>query len=125
MIDQNDNAGWGTFVSFKNGALILNGNAGALGWANITEPTKVFHWDNAARDYKSAGPAEALSKVEAGTWVFVARNKTHVVVGAAKEGRVALDPGVQKLAGYLANAAGGIDHRATRAQDHSGFADGS
>ena len=86
MIDQNDNAGWGTFVSFRNGALILKGSAGALGWANITEPTKVFHWDNAARDYKSAGPAEALSKVEAGTWVFVARTKTHVVVGAAKEG---------------------------------------
>ena len=25
MIDQKDNAGWGTFVSFKNGALILKG----------------------------------------------------------------------------------------------------
>lgn len=86
MIDQNDNAGWGTFVSFKNGALILKASAGALGWANIAEPTKVFHWDNAARDYRPASPAEALSKVEAGTWVFVARNKTHVVVGAAKEG---------------------------------------
>ncbi len=87
MIDQKDNAGWGTFVSFKNGALILKGSAGAFGWANIPEPTKVFHWDTAARGYNSASPADALTKVEVGTWIFVAANKAHVVVGAGKEGR--------------------------------------
>ncbi len=87
MIDQKDNAGWGTFVSFKNGALILKGSAGALGWANIPEPTKVIHWDAPARNYKTSSSAAILEKVEAGTWIFVAANKAHVVVGAGKEGR--------------------------------------
>ena len=85
-IEQKDKAGWGTFVSFKDGTLTLKGSGGELVWSNVAEPTKVFQWDNAARNYKPASPAEALSKVEAGTWVFVAGSKAHVVVGAAKEG---------------------------------------
>ena len=88
MIDQEDNAGWGTFVSFKNGALILKGSAGSLGWASIPEQTEIFHWDAAARDYKSASPADTLTKTEVGTWVFVAANKAHIRLGAAKEGHV-------------------------------------
>ncbi len=88
MIDQKDNAGWGTFVSFKNGALILKGSAGALGWASVPETTQVFHWDTAARDYKPASPAEALTKVEVGTWVFVAANKAFIRLGVVKEGHV-------------------------------------
>ena len=84
--EQKDKAGWGTFVSFKDGTLTLKGSGGELFWNNVAEPTKVFQWDKAARNYKPASPAEALSKVEAGTWVFVAGNKAHVLVGAAKEG---------------------------------------
>jgi len=85
--NQKDRTGWGSFVSFKNGTLTLKGSAGELVWNGITEPTPVFHWENAAREYKTASPAEALSKVEAGTWVFVAENRSLIRLGAAKEGR--------------------------------------
>lgn len=84
--DQKNKAGWGTFVSFKEGTLTVKGSGGELVWNNLAEPTKVFQWDQAVREYKPASPAEALSKVEVGTWVFVADNKAHVRVGAAKEG---------------------------------------
>ena len=86
--DQKDKQNQGKFVSFKNGALIPKRSAGALGWANIPEPAKVFHWDTAARDYKSASPAEALTKVEVGTWVFMATIKAYIRLGLAKEGHV-------------------------------------
>ncbi len=81
-------AGWGTFVSFKDGTLTLKGSGGSRVWNKLAETTKVFQWDNAARDFKPASPAEALSKVAAGTWVFVAENQAHIRVGVAKEGRI-------------------------------------
>lgn len=87
-VDQLDKPGWGTFVSFKDGTLTLKGAGGGLVWKGITEKTPVFHWDGAARDYKPAGPAEAMGKVEAGTWIFVAENRELIRVGAAKEGHV-------------------------------------
>ncbi len=85
--DQKNKAGGGTFVSFKDGTLTLKGNAGELVWNNITEKTKVFLSENSDLD-KSSGIVGVLSKVEAGTWVFVAGNKSFIRVGAAKEGHV-------------------------------------
>ena len=85
---QKEKSGWGKFVSFKDGTLTLKDNAGESVWNNITEKTKIAHWDDAAHKYGPSGTVEALSKVEAGTWVFVAENKTRVHVGAAKESHV-------------------------------------
>ncbi len=84
---QMEKAGWGTFVSFKDGTLTLKGNAGELVWNNITEKTKVFLSENSDLD-KPSGIVGVLSKVEVGTWVFVAGNKTLIRVGAAKEGHI-------------------------------------
>ena len=88
MTDQQQKAGWGKFVSFLDGTLKLKGSSGELVWNNIAEPTKGFHWDTVAGAYQPASPAEALSKVEAGTWIFVAENRAFIRVGATKEGHV-------------------------------------
>lgn len=81
-------AGWGAFVSFKDGTLTLKSSGGRRVWNNLAETTKVFQWDNAARDFRPTRPAEALSKVAAGTWIFVAENQAHIRVGVEKEGHV-------------------------------------
>lgn len=86
--DQQQKVGWGKFLSFKDGTLTLKGSSGELVWNNITENTHVFHWDNAARAYQPASPAEALSNVVTGTWVFVGENKSLIRLGVAKEGHV-------------------------------------
>ena len=87
IVDQQTKAGWGTFVSFTDGTLTLKGQHGGLVWKDLNEKIPVFQWDNAAREYRPASPAEVLGKVEAGTWIFVTENRSHIRVGAAKEGR--------------------------------------
>lgn len=88
IVDQQGKAGWGSFVSFKDGTLTLNGNHGGLVWNSINDKTQVFSWDNTAREYRPFSPAEILSKAGAGTWIFVAENKAFIWIGAAKEGHV-------------------------------------
>ncbi len=82
--DQKDQAGRGKFMSFKDGTLTLKGNYGVLAWHNVTEKTQVLRWDDAAVEYKPAGNAEALHKVEAGAWVMVGGGKSVIRVGSRK-----------------------------------------
>ncbi len=81
---QNDKGGFGKFVSFKDGTLTLKGNYGELVWNRVPEATKVVTWDDAAKTYQPSGTVEVLSKVEAGTWIFVADPKALIRVGAKK-----------------------------------------
>ena len=85
VTDQKEQHGFGRFVSFKNGTLTLRGNHGILVWNNLTDKTKVVHWDHAAGEYKPSGTAEGLSKVEADAYVMVTQGRTLVRVGARKE----------------------------------------
>ena len=82
--DQQEKSGYGKFVSFKDGTLTLKGNYSGLVWHNVPEKTPVVSWDNASNSYISAGTAEVLGKVEAGTWIIVASNKALIRVGARK-----------------------------------------
>ena len=83
--DQKEQHGFGRFVSFKNGTLTLRGNHGILVWHNLTDKTKVVHWDHAAGEYKPSGTAEGLSKVEADAYVMVTLGRALIRVGARKE----------------------------------------
>ncbi len=83
--DQKEMQNQGKFVSFKDGTLILKGNYSGLVWHNITEKTKVVQWDHAAGEYKPAGTAEVLGKIELGAWVMVTAGRTLIRVGARKE----------------------------------------
>lgn len=85
VTDQKEQHGFGRFVSFKNGTLTLRGNHGILVWHNLTDKTKVVHWDHAAGEYKPSGTAEGLSKVEADAYVMVTQGKALIRVGARKE----------------------------------------
>ena len=85
VTDQKEQHGFGLFVSFKNGTLTLRGNHGILVWHNLTDKTKVVHWDHAAGEYKPSGTAEGLSKVEADAYVMVTQGKALIRVGARKE----------------------------------------
>ena len=82
--DQQEKSGYGKFVSFKDDTLTLKGNYSGLVWHNIPGKTPVVSWDNASNSYISAGTAEVLSKVEAGTWIIVGGNKALIRVGARK-----------------------------------------
>ena len=82
--DQKEQAGRGKFMSFKDGTLTLKGNYGVLAWHNVTEKTQVLRWDDAAVEYKPAGNAEALHKVEAGAWVMVGGGKSVIRIGSRK-----------------------------------------
>lgn len=85
VTDQKEQHGFGRFVSFKNGTLTLRGNHGILVWHNLTDKTKVVHWDHAAGEYKPSGTAEGLNKVEADAYVMVTQGKALIRVGARKE----------------------------------------
>ncbi len=85
VTDQKEQHGFGRFVSFKNGTLTLRGNHGILVWHNLTDKTKVVHWDHAAGEYKPSGTAEGLGKVEADAYVMVTQGRTLIRVGARKE----------------------------------------
>lgn len=82
--DQKEQAGRGKFMSFKDGTLTLKGNYGVLAWHNVTEKTQVLRWNDAAGEYKPAGNAEALHKVEAGAWVMVGGGKSLIRIGSRK-----------------------------------------
>lgn len=67
--------GQGTFVSFKDGTLTLNGREGVLEWKNIDGNTKTFLGTGedigGDRGYKPAPTVETLGQVKPGTRVFV------------------------------------------------------
>jgi hypothetical protein len=86
--DPKEQSGWGRFMSFQDGTLTLKGNSGELVWQNVTEKTTVMRWDDAAHQYLPAGTVAVLSKVERGSWVFVAANMARIQVGAGKESHV-------------------------------------
>ena len=86
-VDQKDQNGWGRFVSFKDGALTLESNAGVLlAWGRIPDGAKILQFDAAAGEYKGAAgaPGDVLAKVKAGTVVSVRDKKATIRIGARK-----------------------------------------
>ena len=83
-VDQKDKNGFGRFVSFKDGTLTIESNAGALAvWHGITEATKTSKYDPATDGYKPvAGVAGALGEVKAGTYMMVGERRAYVRIGA-------------------------------------------
>jgi hypothetical protein len=82
--DQKEKGGRGRFVSFKDGLLTLESNAGPLvSWSKIGQATKTFKWDTDANAYKQLdNAANALSQLKAGTWVMVGDGKAIIRIGA-------------------------------------------
>jgi len=83
-VDQKEKNGFGRFVSFKDGSLTLENNAGALlVWHKIAETTKTLKYDSDANDYKRVeGTAAALEQVKAGTYMTVGDKGAFVRIGA-------------------------------------------
>jgi len=86
-VDQKDKNGFGRFVSFKDGALTIESNAGALiVWNKIAETTKTFKYDPETNGYKQVeGSAAALSQVKAGTYMMVGNARSYIRIGAGKD----------------------------------------
>jgi len=85
-IDQKEKGGRGKFVSFKDGALILESNSGVLQvWSKIPDNSKTFKWDHEASKYEPVeNTTAALTQVKAGTWVTVGDGKATIRIGAKK-----------------------------------------
>ena len=83
-LDQQEKNGFGRFVSFQDGTLIIEGNSGdLLAWHKIVDTTKTFKYDPDANDYKQVeGTAAALNQVKVGTYVMVGDRLTYVRIGA-------------------------------------------
>lgn len=83
-VDQKDMRGWGRFVSFKDGTLTLESNAGVfLVWQKIGENSKTLKFDSAAGKYVQVEKtAAALDQTKAGTWVIVGDGKSDIRIGA-------------------------------------------
>ncbi|MEK6262723.1 MAG: hypothetical protein AABP62_29345 [Planctomycetota bacterium] len=85
-VDQKDKNGWGKFVSFKDGTLTLESNAGVLiVWNKIAESSKTLKFDPDTGKHKPVeSTADALNQVKAGTWVAVMNAKATIYIGAGK-----------------------------------------
>ena len=81
-VDQKEKFGFGRFVSFKDGALTLENNAGVLiAWGKISESTKALKYDPDSNDYKEVkGTIAALNEVKPGRY-----KKAFVRIGARVE----------------------------------------
>lgn len=86
-VDQKDKNGFGRFVSFKDGSLTIESNAGALlVWNKIAETTKTFKYDPETNGYKPVeGSAAALNQVKAGTYMMVGNARSYIRIGARKD----------------------------------------
>ncbi|QOV89707.1 M56 family metallopeptidase [Humisphaera borealis] len=85
-VDQKDKNGWGRFVSFKDGTLTVESNAGAhLVWTGITETVKAMVYDVQSNSYRQyEGTAAALNQAKPGTPVSVTSGKAMIRIGARK-----------------------------------------
>ncbi len=88
-VDQKDKGGWGRFVSFQDGTLTLESNAGVrLVWNNIGQSTKTQKFDAEAGKYVQVEKtAAALDQTKAGTFVMVGDGRRDIRIGA-RAGRV-------------------------------------
>ncbi len=87
-VDQKDKSGFGRFVSFKDGTLTLEGNAGVLlVWNKLAESKNSVKFDPVANEYKRVDgtTAAALKQVKAGTYVMVGDKSAYVRIGARKD----------------------------------------
>ncbi|CAN5467180.1 hypothetical protein BH11PLA2_BH11PLA2_20860 [soil metagenome] len=86
-IDQKDKSGAGRFLSFKDGALTIENNAGVLlVWNNIVENAKTVKYDADAKDYKPVSKSiEALNQVKTGTYMMIGNARSYIRIGARKE----------------------------------------
>jgi len=85
-VDQKEKFGSGRFVSFKDGTLTLENNAGFLVSWKLAEKTKALKYDPAINDYKLVpGTADALSQVKPGRYMMVGEKKAFVRIGARVE----------------------------------------
>lgn len=85
-VDQRDKNGWGKFVSFKDGTLTLESNAGILiVWNKIGESSKTLKFDSDTGKHQPVeSTADSLSQVKAGTWMAVMNARSTIYIGAAK-----------------------------------------
>lgn len=83
-VDKSQRVGFGRFVSFKDGALTVESNAGEqLTWGQISENAKLFKYDAETNDYKAVeGAATALKQVKAGTYIQVGDKQSFIRIGA-------------------------------------------
>jgi hypothetical protein len=83
-IDRKDKHGFGRFVSFKDGTLTLEGNAGELlVWHKLAESKNTVKFERDANEYKKVeGTAAALAQVKPGTYVMVGDKSAYVRIGA-------------------------------------------
>lgn len=83
-IDQKEKNGFGRFVSFKDGTLTLESNAGELlVWTKLAESKNTVKFDPDANEYKPVkGTAAALAQVKPGTYVMVGDKSAYVRIGA-------------------------------------------
>ncbi len=86
-VDQKDKFGFGRFVSFKDGTLTLENNAGVLiVWSKITESTKALKYDLNSNDYMEVkDTTAALNEVKPGRYLMVGDKKAFVRIGARVE----------------------------------------
>lgn len=83
-VDQKEKPGFGRFVSFQDGTLIVESNSGSLlAWSKIAENTKTLKYDPASNDYKPVeGTLAALQGVKAGTYMMVGNGRAFIRIGA-------------------------------------------
>ena len=83
-VDQKEKNGFGRFVSFKDGTLTLENNAGVLlVWNKLAESKNTVKFNPEANEYKPVvGFADALQRVTPGTFVQVGDKSAYVRIGA-------------------------------------------
>ena len=86
-VDQKEKNGFGRFVSFKDGTLTLESNAGVLlVWNKFPESKNTIKFDPEANEYKPVdGTVAALNQVTPGTYVSVGDKYAYVRIGARKD----------------------------------------
>jgi len=86
-VDQMEMNGFGRFVSFEDGTLTLENNAGVLlVWNKLAESKNTVKFDPEANEYKPVvGTADALQQVTPGTYVMVGDKSAYVRIGARKD----------------------------------------
>jgi len=87
-VDQKEKNGSGRFVSFEDGTLTLESNAGELlVWNKMAESKNTVKFDSDANEYKRVDgtTAAALAQLKAGTYVMVGDKSAYVRIGARKD----------------------------------------
>ncbi len=83
-VDQKEKSGFGRFVSFEDGTLIIESNSGSLlAWSKIAETIQTLKYNSESNDYKPVeGTFAALASVKAGTYMMVGNGRAFIRIGA-------------------------------------------